>query len=317
MKGQISSSALHHRLLYFREPVLSTYYAPREPAHFSQPMIRTLLPLLLLGTAFTHGASFPQEYQTALKLYESGKFSEAKAALDALSESHAIPQALDRCLVHAAYCENQLKAPDKADALAARIKDPYLRIFCRANLLTQRSQYAEVVSVLNGEDLSAWPDALIFDALLIRANAAGRVRDTVAAEKDYRAALGSTLNDSKKAIVHLRLGGLRTGTQALDCFEEVMNLKEPGPTMRYQAIAARARILVAEGKGARAIAEFERINDLNKQPHWTMVQMARAATHEALGEPHMARACYEAVVTSSNPPADSLATAKAKLSATR
>jgi len=280
-------------------------------------MIRTLLPLLLLSTAFTHGASFPQEYQAALRLYDAAKFSEAKAALDALGESNPIPQALDRCLVHAAYCENQLKAPDKADALAARIKNPHLRTFCRANLLTQRSQYAEAFTVLKGEDLSAWPDALIFDALLIRANAAGRLHDSVAAEKDYRAALGSTLNDSKKAIVHLRLGGLRTGTQALDCLEEVMQLKEPGPTMRYQAIAARARILAAEGQGARALAEFDRINDLSKQPHWTMVQMARAATHEALGEPHKARACYEAVVASSHPPADSLETAKAKLSAAR
>jgi hypothetical protein len=127
-------------------------------------MVRTLLPLLLFGTALTHGASFPQEYRAALKLYDTGKFPEAKASLDALSESNSIPQALDRCLIHAAYCNNQLKAPD---GIAAR-----------------------------------------------------RVRDTVAAERDYRTALGSTLNDSKKAIVHLRLGGLRTGTEALDCFEE-------------------------------------------------------------------------------------------------
>jgi len=62
-----------------------------------------------------------------------------------------------------------------------------------------------------------------------------------------------------------------------------------------------------------AIGEFERINELTNQPHWTMVQMARAATHEALGEPDKGRACYEAVVASSHPPADALATAKAKL----
>ena len=167
---------------------------------------------------------------------------------------------------------------------------------------------------LKRRPISTWPDALFFDALMGRVNASGRVRDVAAAEKDFSAALGNTINDYKKATVHLRLGGLFKGQQELECFDEVMKLKEPGATMRYQAIAARARVLAADGKGALAIAEFDRLKDLTKQPHWTMVQMARAATHEALGAPDKARACYEAVVASSNPPADSLATAKAKLS---
>jgi hypothetical protein len=106
-------------------------------------------------------------------------------------------------------------------------------------------------------------------------------------------------------------------TNEIEAEYQVMKLKEPGPTMRYQAIAGRARIFAGEGKGALAIAEFDRVNDLNKQPHWTMLQMARAATHETLGEPEKARACYEAVVASSTPPADSLAAAKAKLAAKR
>ena len=185
------------------------------------------------------------------------------------------------------------------------------------NLMTLQSKYAEVVALVKDKDFSLWPDALIFDALMCRGNASNRTGDAVAAEKDFRAAPGYTINDFKKATAHLRLGSLFKDQEALVCFDEVMRLKEPGATMRFQAIAARARILAGEGKGALAIAEFDRINDLTKQPHWTMVQMARAATHEALGEPDKARACYEAVVASSNPPADSLAIAKAKLTAKR
>ena len=277
-------------------------------------MIKNICLLVLLCATIAQGASFPQNYQAALRLYESGKFAEAKTAFDGLVALNPNPQAIDRCLVHAAYCETQLKAHDKADALAARIKEEHLRTLCRMNILTLRAQYAEVVALAKDEDFSTWPDALIFDALMCRGNAASRVRDVAAAEKDFRAALGNTINDYKKATVHLRLGGLFKGQQALECFDEMMKLKEPGATMRYQAIAARARVLAADGKGALAIAEFDRINDLTKQPHWTMVQMGRAATHEALGAPDKARACYEAVVASSNPPADSLATAKAKLS---
>jgi len=37
------------------------------------------------------------------------------------------------------------------------------------------------------------------------------------------------------------LAWLFRGQQALDGLDEVMKLKEPGATMRYQAIAARAR----------------------------------------------------------------------------
>ena len=275
------------------------------------------LALILLCAAIAQGASFPQDYQAALRLYESGKFAEAKTAFEGLIALNPNPQAIDRCLVQAAYCETQLKAHDKADALMAKIKEEHLRTLCRMNILTMQSKYAEVVALAKDEDFSLWPDALIFDALMVRGEASSRMRDVAAAEKDFRAVLGYTVNDYKKANAHLRLGGLLKGQQALDGLDEVMKLKEPGATMRYQAIAARARILAAEGKGALAIAEFDRLNDLTKQPHWTMVQMARAASHEALGAPDKARACYEAVVASSNPPADSLATAKAKLSAKR
>ena len=270
---------------------------------------------LLTAVATSYAANFPTEYQAALRLYGSNKFPEAKVAFAALIASAPTATAKDAALMQASYCEEQLKHVEEATTLAAGIKDKYLGTFCRMKLLTMQSKYAEVVALLKDEDFSLWPDALIFDALMGRGEASSRVRDVAAAEKDFRAALGYTVNDYKKANAHLRLGGLFKGQQALDGLNEVMKLKEPGATMRYQAIAARARVLAAEGKGVLAIAEFDRLNDLTKQPHWTMVQMARAATHESLGEPDRARACYEAVVASSNPPADSLATAKAKLAA--
>jgi tetratricopeptide (TPR) repeat protein len=277
----------------------------------------TLTFFTVLLVAPLQAASVPAEYQAALRLYGSNKFPEAKTAFAALIASAPTAEAKDAALMQASYCEVQMKHVEEAAALASGIKDKYLGTLCRMNLLTMQSKYAEVVALVKDEDFSTWPDAMIFDVLMCRGNSLSRTREAVAAEKDFRAALGYTINDFKKATAHLRLGGLFKGQQALDCLDEVMKLKEPGATMRYQAIAARARILAADGKVALALAEFDRLNDLTKQPHWTMVQMARAATHEALGAPDKARACYEAVVASSNPPADSLATAKAKLSSKR
>ncbi|MEI7773396.1 MAG: hypothetical protein WCK17_01340 [Verrucomicrobiota bacterium] len=272
---------------------------------------------LLTAVATSCAATFPAEYQAALQLYASKKIPEARAAFAALIASAPTPEAKDAAVIQASYCEVQLKNAEEATKLAAGIKDKYLGTLCRMKLLAMQSKYAELVALVKDDDFSLWPDALIFEALMVRGEASGRVRDAVAAEKDFRAALGYTINDYKKATAHLRLGSVCSGEKALDCLDEVMKLKEPGPTMRYQAIAARARILAQDGKGALAIAEFDRVNDLDKQPHWTLVQMARAATHEALNEQDKARACFEAVVASSNPPTDSLATAKAKLAAKR
>ncbi len=278
-----------------------------------KPLI--LLNFLLLAPLYA--ATFPTDYQAALRLFISNKIPEAKVAFAALIASAPTPEAKDAALIQASYCEVQLKHVEEATKLAAGIKDKYLSTLCRMKLLTLQSKYAEVVALVRDEDFSLWPDALIFEALMVRGEASGRVRDAVAAEKDFRAALSYTINDYKKATAHLRLAWLIEGPKALGCLDEVMKLKDPSPTMRFQAIANRARILAQDGKGALAIAEFDRVNDLTKQPHWTMVQMARAATHEALNEPDKARACYEAVVASSNPPADALATAKAKLAAKR
>ncbi len=278
--------------------------------------MKTIL-ILLTAVATSYSATFPTDYQAALRLYVTNQIPEAKTAFTALIASAPTPQAKDAALMQASYCEVRLKHVEEATTLAAGIKDKYLGSLCRVKLLSMQSRYAEAVALVKGEDFSLWPDALIFDALMVRGEASSRTGDAAAAEKDFRAALDYTINDYKKATAHLRLGGQLKGQQALDCLDEVMKLKEPGATMRYKAIAARARILAGEGKRALAIAEFDRLNDLIKQPHWTMVQISRAATHEALNEPEKARACYEAVVASSNPPADSLATAKAKLSAKR
>jgi len=279
--------------------------------------MKHLIPLTFLLLAPLHAATFPTEYQAAMRLFVSNKFPEAKTAFEALIASAPTPEAKDAALMQASYCEVQLKHVEEATNLAAAIKDKYLGTLCRMKLLTLQSKYAEVVALVKDEDFSTWPDALIFEAFMVRGEASGRMRDAVAAGKDFRAALNYTINDYKKATAHLRLAWLIEGPKALGCLDEVMKLKEPGPTMRFQAIANRARILAQDGKGALAIAEFDRVNDLTKQPHWTMVQMARAATHEALGEQDKARACYEAVVASINPPADSLAAAKAKLAAKR
>lgn len=76
----------------------------------SPQMIRNILFIVLLCAAIVQGASVLPDYHAAPMLYESGKFAEAKAAFDGLSALNSNPQAINRCLVQAAYGETQLQS---------------------------------------------------------------------------------------------------------------------------------------------------------------------------------------------------------------
>jgi predicted Zn-dependent protease len=117
-------------------------------------MIKQLLSLALLSAVNVRAASFPQEYQAATKLYQMGKFAEATAAFDKLLESEPSSPGTDHCLAQAAYCETQLKAHDKAEALVAKIKGEHLRTLCRMNVLTIQSKYADVVALAKTKDFN-------------------------------------------------------------------------------------------------------------------------------------------------------------------
>ena len=118
-----------------------------------------------------HAANFPTEYQSALRLYVSNKFNEAKDAFAVLIASAPNAETKDAALAQATYCAVQLKDIEAAEKLAAGIKDKFVAKLCRMNVLTLQAKYREVVALVEDEDFSLWPDALIFEALMSRGNA--------------------------------------------------------------------------------------------------------------------------------------------------
>lgn len=259
-------------------------------------------------TSSMYGANFPQDFQAALTQYNRSQFAEAKEAFTKLSESGPTPAAKDQALTYAAYCEVALKQPDAATALASRIKDKYLGILCRMNLFSMQAKFADIVELSQGEDFEKWPDPMIYEALLCRANAFARTRVHANAERDYRGAIEHTASDSEKAQVYLRLGGLygdkdKGDPRALEAYGEVLKVNG-GVTAVCRAVSARAKLFVAQGKGELALAEFDRLKDITQQPHWSTVQMSYAEVCTSLGMTEEALARYRAVVASVNPPAD-------------
>ena len=279
-----------------------------------------LIMCALLSAAPALAGNFPQDYQAALRLYETGKIAEANDAFAKLSESGPNQPAKDAALVQAAYCEARLKHAGEAEALVTRIKDRHLGVLCRMNLLTFDNKFADIVTLSKDEDIEQWPDALAFDALFCRGSAFARTRDAGKAEKDFRAAIQHTVSDYNKGQTYLKLGALfgdadKTDQRALDAFAAVYSLK-PGLTVQCRAVLARAKLLASQGKRDAAIAEFDHLKDIKTQPHWSIGQMGLAEVYEALGAKDQALACYKAVIASEKAPADMISLAKSKLNIT-
>ena len=283
----------------------------------SNLMKKAAILIAMLSATVVHGANFPQDFQAALRLYEAGKITEARVAFLKLRDLKLTPQATDQSLLYAAYCDGRLKAHDEAYALASAIQDKYLGMLCQMNLMTMESKFADIIAISKSEDFEKWPDALIHDAFVCRGNAFARTRNIAEAERDFSAALTQTQSEYMQALVHLRLGNLfadsgKDERRALDAFAEVFKLKAV-PTLLCRAGFVRANLFAAQGKRDQAVAEFDRVKDITKQPHWSIVQMGCAGVYEKLGEPDKAIACYKAVVASAHPPSDLLAKAKTKL----
>ncbi len=288
-----------------------------NPMTNSKPL---LLMCALLGAAHAFAGNFPQDYQAALRLYDTGKIAEANDAFTKLAVSGPTQQAKDAALVHAAYCEARLKHATGVEALVTRIKDRHLGVLCRMNLLAFDNKFADIVKLSKDEDIEQWPDVLAFDALFCRGTAFARTRDAGNAEKDFRAAIQHTISDYNKGQTYLKLGSFfgdadKADQRALDAFAEVYSLK-PGLTVQCRAVIARAKLLAAQGKRDAAIAEFEHLKEVKTQPHWSMGQMGLAEVYETLGAKDQALACYKAVIASEKAPADLVASAKSKLNTT-
>jgi tetratricopeptide (TPR) repeat protein len=277
----------------------------------------------VLLSACALGGNFAQDFQSARKLYYSGKAAEAEEAFVALAEQKVSQRATDESLAQAAACALAQKKYDRAVQYAGKIADPPLNKFCRINIFRHRSQWDEILALCKGEDIETWPDALIYDALLWRGRAYAVKQDCPNAEKDFISAVRHTVLADNKAFAYQFLGDLyrdisKDEQKALDAYGEAVKLGGSIPVRRLAAAAiARARLLAAHGKGAEALAEMDRLKaDQMKDPYWRCaIQMCHAEILEGLGRTADALARYKIVVSYDNAPDVFLGAAKKKIEA--
>ena len=145
------------------------------------------------------------------------------------------------------------------------------------------------------------------------------IRDRIpTAEDNFRQAITKTTSDTEKAFAYLSLGELYTrlktqNARALETYAEVYKL-QAGATYLCRAAIASAKLLATEGKRDLALAELDRLKGLTKQPHWTFAQIGYAEVFTILGSESESKARYQAIIDSTNPPADQLKFAKERVS---
>jgi tetratricopeptide (TPR) repeat protein len=264
--------------------------------------------------------NFPQDFQDANLLYNRGKHEEAREAFLKLVESGPTPAAIDQALAKVAACETALKRYKEATATVDRIKDKFLLTLCRMRLMSEQRKFPDVLSICKNEDFNTWPDALMYEAFLTRGIAYARTGDAPTAEDQFRQAITKTTSDSEKSFAYLSLGELYTrmktqNARALETYAEVYKLQS-GATYLCRAAIASAKLLAGEGKRDLALAELDRLKDLTKQPHWTFAQIGYAEVYTMLGSESEAKARYQAIIDSTNPPADMLKLAKERINPT-
>ena len=272
----------------------------------------------LFLAANVNGGNFPQDFQEALALYNNGKIADAEVAFIKLSEQNVTPHATDESLRYSAYCAVKQKNADRAMELAGKIKDKYLNMLCRMHIFSMQYKAADIVELSKDEDFEKWPDYLIYDALTCRGSAYAKCNNTGTAEKDFLASLKYNNNNYWKALVYLKLGNLygdvKEIQKALDAYGEVFKLTTDNNFVSKAAIS-RAKLIALQGNGEQALAELDRIKDINKQPYSSMTQLCYGEIYESLGKKDEALSCYKAVASSENVPEDLLNTANEKIGA--
>lgn len=286
---------------------------------------RILLLCGMLAALNVFAGTFPEDYQAALKLYNSGKFAEAEQAFIKLQDEKTTPRGIDESLAYAAYSALQQKNVAKANEYAGKIKDKSLNTFCRMRLLDMQKKWDEIIAMSKDEDFEKWPEYLVYGAYNCRGNAYSRTNNPEKAEKDFLGALKGTVDKSNKAYVYQLLGNhyrdiLKDSQKALDAYGEVVKLmSDPKPSMSGgmfgRALTARAKLLASQGKGAEALAELEKFKAIEiKDPYWSCaVQICYGEVYDIAGKSAEALESYRKAAAVANAPADMLKDANQKM----
>lgn len=174
--------------------------------------------LLWLGAPPAQALPFPAAFAAAERLAE--RPADAEAALLDLAEREP-PSRFQRLRQEAAYAraaEFALAqgAFDRALEHAGRLRSGPLgqmRALTEMRIRAARGQSRALLEAAEPLDLGVWPEALIYDAAMLRAGAALAEGNPALAETDCRLALRYTLDPARQAQARVRLEAIQAASR--------------------------------------------------------------------------------------------------------
>jgi tetratricopeptide (TPR) repeat protein len=154
------------------------------------------------------------------------------------------------------------------------------------------------VEAAGGQDLTTWPDRLVYDAAMCRGQAHAMQGDAASAEKDFLLARKATFDANQLAFANLALGNfyrdqVKDEIKALAAYNAVIESPVVGAA-KYDSVIACAVLLAKKGDEKEAIAQLDKLGMENiTSADWRCrIQQAYGDVYVALKRPDAALAAY-------------------------
>ncbi len=168
-------------------------------------MIRKLLlAVSLVAMASTLMADFPDDFQAARKLFDTGKNKEAQESFEKLAASAPTPKNKAECLSYAAKALGRDKTQyDAAIEAAKKIELREISATTQMAIMQDGRKFKEMLEVFKDEDFSKWPETYQQQASYMRGRAELGFGQYDAAKADLEKAVETSGSDAWSKITAL------------------------------------------------------------------------------------------------------------------
>ena len=234
--------------------------------------------IIILGAWTCLSAGFHEDFQAAVKLYNSRKYDKAGEAFMKLAAAAPTPESKAQSLVFAVSCLGRQRQFEKAMKLAETIAIEPVSKNSRMGVMLDSGKFKVLIAEFKEENIDAWPDSCQSEGFLRRGTAYLRAGDGKEAVADLRKAVRYALDDHPKLNALLKLGDafvlLKADEDALAAYKQIRDMKKYNRHYAYyQATLMRAKILSRQGKYKEAFSEVTNMNLPHKKGYWQFMKL--------------------------------------------
>ncbi|MFA7159781.1 MAG: tetratricopeptide repeat protein [Kiritimatiellia bacterium] len=222
--------------------------------------------ILLLSAGISFAAitnDFADDFQAAVKLFNSRNYEDSHAAFLKFSGQAPTPRSKDEAISYAALSLGKQKKYDQAIEIANTIELRPFSIKCRMELMLANQQEKELIAEFMDEEIDEWPEALITSGYYLRGQAYSRLKNYRAALDDFEQAARNACDRDELVNALLSLAGvaqiLNDDQKSVDACRKIIALTNRWHRKYTQAVLGLAAALKRQGKYDEALQELGKL----------------------------------------------------------